>query len=217
MTMTHQAWIKSDVRQQIVLEPLGYLPLMALARTFRYAPLIPNALTALRLCVAIAFPFSPSQWRLGMVLAGALSDALDGFFARRLHATTWVGAVLDGVTDKLFTLSVLLTLTVGGPLSWLQFSGLLARDVVNASIAAYVGAQGRWGLFRRVSARPSGKITTLALFSMMVAILWRPEIGAPLVWVAVAASIFAAADYAVTFVRWAVWKIEPAHFPPGSP
>jgi phosphatidylglycerophosphate synthase len=182
----------------------------------RYGILLANALTTLRLAVAIGFPLVPHQWRLTLVLTGAVSDALDGFVARVLHGASWLGALLDGITDKVFTLSVLLTLTIGGPLDWLQMAGLLARDVVNASFAVYVGSIGRWDLFRRVAARASGKIATVALFVMMVVILWRPALATPLVWLAMATSVVAATDYAIIFVRWTVLKIEPMHLPAAS-
>ena len=178
--------------------------------------LIPHTLTVLRLVIAVAFPFAAPDWRLILVLVGGLSDALDGFLARRLHTVSWVGALLDGIADKLFTLSVLLTITFDGVLGWPHFAGLMARDVVNALIAAYVAAVGRWELFTRVTARPSGKITTAAIFGMLIAILWRPAIGLPLVWVAIVASVVAAMDYAVVFVRWAVLKIGPTPLPPGG-
>jgi CDP-diacylglycerol---glycerol-3-phosphate 3-phosphatidyltransferase len=187
---------------------------MARTRLEHYGPLIPNALTVVRLGVAAAFPLSPHGWRLGLVLVGGVSDALDGFAARKLHAISWVGALLDGIADKAFTLSVLLTITIDGPLTWVQLAGLLARDVVNGFIAAYVGAAARWDLFRRVTARLTGKIATIVIFTMLVAILWRPAIGRPLVWVGVAASVIAAADYALIFLRWAVWNIEPTHLAP---
>lgn len=151
-----------------------------------------------------------------MVLAGALSDALDGLAARALHASSWVGALLDGIADKAFTLSVLLTVTFDGPLGGAQLAGLLARDVVITLIAAWVGATGRWSLFRRVAARPSGKLTTFALFAMLLALLWRPDLGLSLVWLAIAASVGAAVDYVVVFVRWSVWRVEPAHLPSDS-
>lgn len=190
---------------------------MAHDRLVRLGALIPDALTVLRLGVALAFPVAPAAWRLGMVLAGAVSDALDGLAARKLHAETWVGALLDGITDKVFTLSVVLTLTLSGPLSWVQFAGLLSRDVVITLIALYVAAAGRWTMFRRVAARPSGKVTTAAIFVMLVAILWRPGVGRPLVWVALASSVAASVDYAVVFLRWLVGRVEPTHLPPESP
>lgn len=189
---------------------------MTRARGARYASQIPNALTVLRLAVAASFPFSPAGWRLGLVIVGGVSDGLDGFLARRLHVVSWLGALMDGIADKLFTLSVLLTITLDGVLGWPAFAGLLARDVVNALIAAYVGGVGRWDLFTKVSARPSGKVTTAAIFGMLMVLLWRPAVGQPLVWVAMAASISAALDYAVVFVRWAVLKIEPGDSPPES-
>jgi phosphatidylglycerophosphate synthase len=164
--------------------------------------------------VAVFFPFAPVEWRLGLVLAGGASDAIDGFVARRLHATTWLGALLDGIADKVFTLAVIVTLTLDGPLTLPQLGGLLARDLVIAAIALYVGFVGRWSLFRRVAARTSGKMTTLVLFAAVAALLWRPSIGEPLVWVAIVASMGAAVDYAVVFARWHASDVVPAYLPP---
>lgn len=148
------------------------------------------------------------------MLVGAVSDALDGFFARKLHAESWIGALLDGIADKLFTLSVLLTLAADGVFGWPFLVALLARDIVNALIALQVAITGPWSLFRRVSARVSGKVTTAAIFLMLVVILWRPDVGEPLVWLAAATSVITAADYAVVFYRWTVLKIEPTHLTP---
>lgn len=190
---------------------------MAQHRIARYGAWVPNALAVLRLGVAASFPFSPVGWRLALVMIGAVSDALDGFIARRLNATSWIGAVLDGVADKVFTLSVLVTVTVAGPLSPAQLFGVLARDLVVLCISGYVAAHGRWSLFKRVEARKSGKVTTTVIFAMLVAVLWRPEVGVPLVWVAIAASLVAAADYAITFSRWRAGRAEPIEPPAGSP
>jgi len=63
-------------------------------------------------------------------LTAGLSDALDGYLARRLNQFTQFGAMLDPVADKLMLLSALVMLT------WLQFvpwqftATLLARDLV---------------------------------------------------------------------------------------
>jgi len=70
---------------------------------------VPNALSVLRLGFAVAFPFVPESWWIALVLAAGFSDWLDGWIARRFQATSWIGGLLDGVSDKAFVLSALFT------------------------------------------------------------------------------------------------------------
>src|SRR3972149_78044 len=57
------------------------------------------------------------------VLAG-LSDAVDGFLAKRYGWTTELGAYLDPLADKLLIVSIFVALGVRGALpSWLVFLG----------------------------------------------------------------------------------------------
>ena len=49
---------------------------------------------------------------LGIFLVAALSDALDGYLARRLNQTSTLGKTLDPVADKLLMLSAILTLSL---------------------------------------------------------------------------------------------------------
>ena len=65
---------------------------------------LPNSLTLLRLLLALPLGWLilREQYALALatgVLAG-LSDALDGFAARRLDALTRLGAILDPIADK---------------------------------------------------------------------------------------------------------------------
>lgn len=69
---------------------------------------IPNALTLFRivlvplLIVVLLTEIQDKQfWGLGIFLVAALTDALDGFLARYLHAQTVLGALLDPIADKL--------------------------------------------------------------------------------------------------------------------
>jgi len=103
---------------------------------------LPNAISAARLlCVPL------SVWlilagRLDLafwVFVGAgLSDAVDGYVAKRLGQSTTVGRVLDPVADKALLVSVYLTLGVGGHLpAWLV--ALVAWPAVTA-VPAFLGA-----------------------------------------------------------------------------
>ena len=174
----------------------------------RYAP---NALTVLRLGLAAWFPLAPEGWRVWVVLAAGLTDLLDGWLARRFGLSTWVGALLDAIADKLLTLVVLVSLGAWGELAWWQVGVLMSRDVVVGLVAAYGAQQREWDTFKRVAARWSGKITTALIFALMVAALGAPEAKVWILWPAMAASAVAAADYAWVFAGWLEDRRRRAH------
>src|SRR5262249_51569745 len=76
----------------------------------------PNLVSALRLPLALLFPFaarSKGQALAVLALAG-LTDVLDGWLAREKRQVTPTGAVLDPIADKAFALSVVGTLIAQG-------------------------------------------------------------------------------------------------------
>lgn len=134
-------------------------------------------------------------------LAAALTDAADGFVAKRLSGTTPVGAVLDPVADKLLLASLLLSLAVIGALPWWLAALSLARD------ALIVAGSLLWRLldpaFRVVPSR-LGKLCTLVQLLLVGAALAAlevaPELAAAsdlLVWASVAAVLASSVSYLI--------------------
>jgi len=164
--------------------------------------IIPNVFSALRLVLALWFPFAPQSLRPAILIGAASSDFADGFLARRLKLTSWIGGLLDAAADKLFALSVLLTFTLGSELAWWQTLLLLARDIVVGLIACYAVALRKWYAFRHMPARLLGKLTTAALFLYFL-LLATIEHQPPVLWaafaLAAAISLAAAADYLAVF------------------
>jgi CDP-diacylglycerol--glycerol-3-phosphate 3-phosphatidyltransferase len=80
---------------------------------FKYAA---NLISGLRLVLAIPLFFSANiPWLFCLLyLACGLSDALDGFVARRTHTQSELGAKLDSIGDLVFTAVILAVL-----LGWL--------------------------------------------------------------------------------------------------
>ena len=82
---------------------------------------IPNILSIIRLAlvpafVVVFFSESPNaQLYAGLIfILASLTDALDGFIARRFNMVTRLGRILDPLADKLMTVSALLCVTVAG-------------------------------------------------------------------------------------------------------
>jgi phosphatidylglycerophosphate synthase len=158
---------------------------------------VPNLLTGLRLLLAAAFPFVPAAARIPVVVAAGLSDFLDGWIARRFHAESHLGRLLDGVADKAFVVTVLLGLAVRGEIAWIEAVLLLARDAVVVGIAAVFAARRRWEAFGHMRARGPGKATTALAFAWFVAVLIEaaPALRWTLFGAAALASVVAAVDY----------------------
>ncbi|MEO1766504.1 CDP-alcohol phosphatidyltransferase family protein [Thiobacter aerophilum] len=134
---------------------------------------LPNVLTTLRVTAAplLAWALLTRQLELAfwVFVAAALTDALDGWIARRFGLLTPYGAVMDPLADKLVTLVcvVLLTWLEVVPL-WLTLALVVRDTVIVGGAFAYQRA------FGEVHIQPTrlGKLHTsvaFALFAMVLA------------------------------------------------
>ena len=165
---------------------------------------VPNVLSVGRLLLAAAFPIVPGPWLAPIIVAAGLSDFIDGYLARRFNLSSWVGGLLDAIADKVFVLTVLVTLTYRRQLEIEQAMLLLSRDFAVLFVVIYAVLTARWDAFRRMPSRPFGKVTTvLVMVLFLVLVLW-PALGAlgfTLLALAAAMSIIAALDYLRLFIR----------------
>ena len=163
---------------------------------------VPNALSGLRLLLAVAFPFLAPTGRLPTVLASGATDWLDGLIARRYGVQSTFGGLLDGIADKAFVVSVLLTLASAGVLGWWQVPLVLVRDAAVLCTALFFALRRDWAAFGRMSARWWGKLTTLLTFAFFVALLvpGLEALRSPLFFAVAAVSLVAGVDYLARFV-----------------
>lgn len=110
---------------------------------------IPNILTVGRL---ILLPFlvimmmvdtSWASWTaLGIYTVCSVTDWLDGFIARRMKLESSFGTFLDPIADKIFILTVLLTLVANDTLQGLWITPvilILAREFLIAGLREFLG------------------------------------------------------------------------------
>lgn len=99
-----------------------------------------NLITALRgvgalLLIPIFFNFGPAV--MGLSFLGFIAtDFIDGFLARKFNCSTFFGAILDGMVDKIFTLvslGLLLTITPNMIYPLLLELGILGVGFYSAS------------------------------------------------------------------------------------
>jgi cardiolipin synthase len=130
-------------------------------------------------------------WAAAVFLIAALSDALDGWLARRFNMRTRLGAILDPLADKLLLLSAIIVLSFT---AWRQHFPLwfpllvIFRDLV--SIAGAFLIDHIVGKFH-IHTHWTGKVAT---FAQMAAVLWiLLDLTTPdLIWATIAAGAFTA-------------------------
>ena len=133
---------------------------------------LPNGLTLLRVAAVpvIAGFIAQEAWRLAcwVFIAAAVTDALDGFLARRLNQTTAVGAALDTLADKALGVVTLVTLTQAGALPLWLTATILSRDTI-----IVVGALSYRGLAGHLDIHPTwlGKTHVFAEFALLGLVL----------------------------------------------
>jgi cardiolipin synthase len=95
---------------------------------------IPNLLTAARLLATpyILYLLWVGEYRTALVWFSIASatDVLDGYVARRFHAGSRIGALLDPVADKVLLSGSFLTLGLRGVIPWWLMTLVLGRDVL---------------------------------------------------------------------------------------
>ncbi|PJA23461.1 MAG: CDP-alcohol phosphatidyltransferase [Alphaproteobacteria bacterium CG_4_10_14_0_2_um_filter_63_37] len=164
---------------------------------------IPNTLTLLRIAMVPWLGWTlwkgEWSWALGILLAAGLSDALDGYLARRFHWRSRFGAALDPLADKLMLMTAFATLAANGAApTWLAFLVLWRDGLILYGVVHFFLTRGPLPM------RPTllGKTTTAAQIFYgvcliilnwlgMVALSQNPILIAPIV----ALTIFSGLDY----------------------
>jgi phosphatidylglycerophosphate synthase len=159
---------------------------------------VPSCLSALRLPIAAAFFVVDGLfWRGILLLAGALTDALDGWLARHFQVETKTGAILDPLFDKVFVTVALAAFLPGPYVGWREFAVLVSRDFY-VGLVFLVAKALRIGL--EVRPRPSGKLVTFLQIVTLFVLLLAPERAGLFILVVGVASAYTILDYTVAGV-----------------
>ncbi len=177
---------------------------------------IPNLLTLLRIffvpfLVAVVVQENDvfTRWRvanellaLGIFLAAAATDLLDGYLARRWGQITTIGTLLDPIADKLLISAALISLVqVRAVPAWMVIL-IVGREFAVSGLRAIAAAEGY-----TIRASDLGKtkmISQVAAVSMLMLSLHYPVLRTPalwLMWVVVFFAIVSAANYFRKFWR----------------
>jgi cardiolipin synthase (CMP-forming) len=133
---------------------------------------LPNFFTLIRLLLTpfIAASILSGSYARAIVLffLAGVSDAIDGFLARRLHASTAAGAYFDPIADKILLSVIYISLGAAGAIPWWMVGVVFARDILILLMAAYAL------LFTRYRSFPpslAGKISTFLQISAALVVM----------------------------------------------
>jgi len=131
---------------------------------------IPNLLTGLRIAlipVIVGLFYLPYNWSdmaCGLLFAlVGITDAFDGYFARKLGQVSRLGAFLDPVADKLIVVTALVLIVSKNPVWYVT---LTAAVIIGREIA--ISALREW--MAEIGARHKMKVSGVAKFKTIVQI-----------------------------------------------
>lgn len=161
--------------------------------------LVPSLLSLARLPLALGFVLALNHpWvELGILITAGCTDVLDGWWARRHGQVTATGAVVDPITDKLFVLTVVLSLVATERLAAGSVALLATREIGEAPLVVW------WAFSRkRRKARASqpeanviGKLATVMQFATVSLALFQAIVTTSLVVATAVAGTLAAVSY----------------------
>jgi cardiolipin synthase len=162
---------------------------------------LPNILSYSRLALAAGFvATSGRETQVGIIGVAAMTDFLDGWLARRVHATSRWGAMLDAVADRFFVLTVVATMLFTGALGTGAYFILITRDLATA-VGYIVARIIPWLRSVPFQARISGKVVTVLQLITLAAMLTIPVLAPWLLGVVAVASVASIVDYTLALWR----------------
>ena len=167
---------------------------------------IPNILTLVRMGLIPVFIVlyynGLTKAAFAVYVAACVTDALDGYLARKHNQVTAFGKLMDPLADKLMQLSMMTCLASTGHLPWWVLFVLLGKEIIMVTGGTLL-------LKKRnvvVMSNFSGKIATVLLILSIVAIFpWHGveaiyRIGHVLLYIALAVSLFSMVNYGLIYI-----------------
>ena len=146
-----------------------------------YKKQIANILTSIRLLSPFIliplFYFNKLKIAFIMIIIFALTDTFDGYFARKYNAISTFGKYLDAFVDKVFALTILISLIIKTVIYNNNFY-LIIITIILELIISYINL---YSFFKELkpSSTKWGKIKTIFLFSLLALLFLNKVINLP--------------------------------------
>jgi len=170
---------------------------------------IPNLISFIRVLLIVPVVWTMLQHRYDVALAlfvvAGLSDALDGYLARKYHWGSHLGGWLDPLADKAMQVSAYITLTWLGWIPLWLLAAVIIRDLLIVSGGLFYYYQ-----VERTNAAPTliSKINTLMQILLVIVILMHhslfafpPGVIDALFYIVLVTTVLSGLDYVLTWGR----------------
>ena len=170
---------------------------------------LPNSLTLLRiflvpfLVVVLLTKFEGREYAaLAIFLVAAITDLLDGYFARRFKKVTRLGILLDPIADKLLISAALISMVeIGLAPAWMVVI-IIGREFAVSGLRSIAAQNGVL-----IPASPLGKGKTVSQVIAIALLILGYElgefmfVGVVALWVVVILALASGVDYFLKFYR----------------
>ena len=167
---------------------------------------IPNQITVFRIILIPIFIivfYLPVSWNhFGAFVVfwlASVSDALDGYLARKLNQTSAFGAFIDPVADKLMVVTALIVIVQDYQTWWISIPAMImiAREIFISALREFMSSIGKRN---EIAVSEMGKYKTFAQMLSLQGLIWRPDYDIPLILFDFPHQILMAIAYSLFFV-----------------
>lgn len=143
----------------------------------KFEPTIPNILTLLRLAaipVMAWFVLAGQDYMLESFIMFILiwvTDLLDGLIARKFNQMTDFGKLFDPLVDKIFQLTLAVSMSVAGRLPWWIPAILAVKEVMMVAGSAVLFSREKMVVY----AKWYGKVSTVLFVLAFASLFWLPQ------------------------------------------
>lgn len=167
---------------------------------------IPNQITLFRIIlipVFITVFYLPISWNhfgaFAIFWLASISDALDGYLARKLNQSSAFGAFIDPVADKLMVAAALIMIAEDFAVWWISLPAMImiAREIFISALREFMSSRGKRDT---VAVSTLGKYKTAAQMLGIMGLIWQPTYDIPLILFDFPHEILMFAAYAFYFI-----------------
>jgi len=164
-----------------------------------------RAIMAPVILVVLMWNFALAGWTAAILfMLAAITDWLDGHYARKYKIESNMGKFMDPIADKILVLGAIVMLLAMGRVDPIMVFLFLARDIFIGGIRSVAAAN-----HIVIAAKPFGKWkTALQMAAIPLLLIYDPLFGLPIadigyyaLWVSVVLSLVSGAEYTIGYYK----------------
>ena len=148
--------------------------------TWARIALIPLIIGVFYIPDTLISPFAQNVWATVIFVIAALTDAFDGYIARKYNMESAIGAFLDTSADKLMVCAALIVLLDFGRVDMIVALIIIGREITVTALREWMA---KVGAAARVKVNWFGKIKAIAqMIAIPMLLYWENLLGISMAW-----------------------------------